>query len=82
MLEFDRNAAGAAVRRIRVERGLSQEVLSGLAGMARSHLAMVEAGRKQPNFESIWRLANALGMEPSQLVKRIEEETECRAKEK
>ena len=82
MLEFDRNAAGAVVRRIRVERGLSQEVLSGLAGMARSHLARVEAGRKQPNFESIWRLANALGMEPSQLVKRIEEETECRAKEK
>ncbi len=81
-MDFDRNAAGAVIRGLRVKRGLSQEVLSGLAGMARSHLAMVEAGRKQPNFESIWRLANALGLPPHRLVRLIEEETARRAQEK
>jgi transcriptional regulator with XRE-family HTH domain len=51
-------------------------VLSGLAGMARSHLAMVENGDKQANFETLWRIANALDIKPHELVQRIEEEIE------
>ena len=42
--------------------------------LARSHLAMIENGDKQPNFETIWRLANAFGLYPHELVKLIEEE--------
>ena len=61
MLEFDKQAVGQAIRRLRKERGLSQEVVSSFAGLARSHLAMIENGDKQPNFETIWRLANAFG---------------------
>ena len=38
MIEFDREAAGRVIRRLRQEKGLSQEVLSGFAGLARSHL--------------------------------------------
>ena len=76
MVEYDRMAVAAAVRRLRKERGLSQEVLSGLAGMARSHLAMIENGSKQANFETLWKLANALGMRPSQMVALIELEIE------
>ena len=63
-----------AIRRLRKERGLSQEVVSSFAGLARSHLAMIENGDKQPNFETIWRLANAFGLYPHELVKLIEEE--------
>lgn len=76
MIEFDRNATGIVVRRIRKQKNLSQEVVSGLAGMARSHLAMIENGDKQANFETVWRLANALDMKPHDLVRRIEEEAE------
>ena len=76
MIEFDRNAVGRVVRRLRRERGRSQEVLSGLAGMARSHLAMIENGDKQANFETLWRLANALDMMPHELVAKIEQEIE------
>lgn len=74
MLEFDKQAVGQAIRRLRKERGLSQEVVSSFASLARSHLAMIENGDKQPNFETIWRLANAFGLYPHELVKLIEEE--------
>lgn len=75
MIDFERRAVGLVIRQLRMERRLSQEVLSGLAGIARSHLAMIEGGSKQPNFETVWRLANALNMRPHELVLRIEEKT-------
>ena len=76
MIEFNRLAAGKVVRRLRKQRKLSQEIFSGLAGLARSHLAMIENGDKQPNFETVWRIANAFGMRPYELVRIIEEEAE------
>ena len=72
MIEFNRLAAGKVIRRLRTERNLSQEVFSGFAGIARSHLAMIERGSKQANFETIWRIANAFHMPPHELVKQIE----------
>lgn len=75
-MQFDNGAVGRTIRKLRLKRRLSQEVLSGLAGIARTHLTMIENGTKQPNFETIWKLALALDMQPHQLVQRIEEETE------
>ena len=43
-MEFVEGSAGKVIRNLRVRKGLTQEVLSGLAGMARSHLAMIESG--------------------------------------
>lgn len=74
MVEYNRYAVGRVIRRLRKERGQSQELLSGLTGMARSHLAMIENGDKQANFETLWRLSNALDIMPHELVQYIEEE--------
>lgn len=63
---------GETIRNLRKKRGVSQEVLSGLAGIARTHLTMIENGQKKPNLETIWRLAEALDMRPSELVAQIE----------
>ncbi len=38
---------------------------------------MIETGAKQANFETIWKIAQALDMRPSELVERIEKETGC-----
>lgn len=76
MAEYDKYAVGRAVRRLRKEKGLSQEVFSGLAGLARSHLAMIESGKKQANLETVWRIANALDIRPGELVSKIEKEAE------
>lgn len=75
-MQFDNNAVGQTIRSLRKEKQLSQDVLSGLAGIARSHLSMIENGSKQANFETIWRIALALNMRPSELVKRIEQKLE------
>jgi len=74
MLEFNNDAIGTTIRRFRKGKGLSQEVLSSFAGLARSHLAMIETGNKKPNFETIWRIAIALEMLPHELVEAIEKE--------
>lgn len=72
-MNFDHKAAGQTIAALRTEKGLAQEVLSGLAGIARSHLSMIETGTKQANFETLWKLAAALDLRPSQLVEKIEE---------
>ena len=62
------------IRRQRLQKGMTQELLSGLAGIARTHLTMIENGSKQPNFETVWKIALALDMSPSQLVALMEAE--------
>jgi len=76
MIGWNAQATGKVIRLERQKAHMSQEVLSGLAGIARSHLSMIENGGKQANFCTIWRIAQALDMKPSELVRRIEEYTE------
>ncbi len=75
-MQFDNKALGRTIRRLRLEHGYSQDVLSGLAGIARTHLTMIENGSKQPNFETVWKIALALGMRPSAFVTQMEWEIE------
>ena len=35
---------------------------------------MIESGTKKPNFETIWRIANAFDLPPHTLVRLVEEE--------
>lgn len=79
-MQFDNSAVGKTIRVLRKEKGLSQDVLSGLAGIARTHLTMIENGSKQANFETLWRLATALGLRPSELVAQIERRIEVSEK--
>lgn len=72
-MQYQQSAVGETIRRLRMEKNMSQELLSGLAGIARTHLSMIETGRKQANFETIWRLALALELRPSELVAKIEQ---------
>ncbi len=71
-MTYDNAMTGQVIHEIRKKRGMSQEVLSGLAGIARSHLAMIENGTKNPNVDTLWRIADALGMSMSQLISKVE----------
>ena len=57
---------------LRNEKGISQDVLSGFAGIARTHLTMIENGQKSANFETLCKIAEALELKPSELVQIIE----------
>lgn len=70
---YDYKVTGTVISRLRKERGLSQEVLSGLAGISRSHLAMIENGKKNANVNTLWCISDALQMPLSQLFELIEQ---------
>lgn len=74
-MRFDNGCVGQTIRRLRIRKGMTQDLLSALAGIARTHLTMIESGSKHPNFETIWRIAVALDMKPSELVSEIENDT-------
>jgi XRE family transcriptional regulator, regulator of sulfur utilization len=66
-------AFGAVVRARRLEIGLSQEALSSLASVERSHMGKIERGEHLPNLVLILRLAQALKIRPGELVDATED---------
>ena len=70
---LDANRIGAAIQACREEKGLSQEVVSGLAGIGRTHLSAIERGKRKPTLETIFKIAEALDIPPHMLVHRIED---------
>ncbi len=71
-LQFDNETPGKTIRRLRIQKGMSQELLSGFAGIARSHLSMIENAKKSPSLETMCKIALALDMLPSELIQEIE----------
>lgn len=62
-------ALGEAIRRLRTEKGLSQEKLALLAGADRSHFGRIERGDNEIAFLLLVRIADALGVKLEQLMK-------------
>ena len=73
-MPFDRKAFGITISRLRLRKGLTQERMSGLAGIARSHLVALENGEKTVRLDTLCRIADALEIRPSELIRRYEEE--------
>ena len=65
---WENNIVGQTIRSVRKAKGMSQEVLSGFAGIARTHLTMIECGTKQANFSTICKIAEAFDMRPSEAL--------------
>ena len=64
---------GNAIKEKRNKLGLSQEVVSRFADIGRTHLSSIERGERKPTLETFVRLAFALKMSPSELMKYLEE---------
>lgn len=67
---------GAAVRRERQRAGLSASELARAAGLAKSTLSQLEAGSGNPAIETLWLLANALGVSVATLLEAPRAEVE------
>ena len=67
---------GKAIQEFRENKGLSQEVLSGLAGIGRTHLSAIERGVRRPTLDTFFRIAEALQIKPSTMVAVIEQTIE------
>lgn len=65
-------AFGEVLRELRNQRGLSQEALSFACERHRTYVSILERGLNSPSLSTIWMLADALGVKPSEIVRRVE----------
>ena len=63
---------GNVLRELREKTGRSQEVVSGLADIGRTHLSALERGERSPTLDTLFKPAAALYLTPSEIVRRIE----------
>ena len=63
---------GELVRRLRLEKGLSQERLAELCGMHRNYVGTVERAERTPSIVAADNLAKALGTTLSSMFSELE----------
>ena len=68
---------GRVIQRLRRAKGMSQEVLSGLAGLDRTHYSKIERGLRSPTIDTLFNIAQALDMAPHEIVSAIEKALEA-----
>lgn len=63
---------GAAIKRCRIERGMSRKDLQEATGRSYPYLSEIEAGKKAPSTEVLGEISAALGMEMHELIETAE----------
>jgi len=69
-------ALGREIKKAREVLQKSQEALAFEAGIHRTYVSLIERGKKSPTLAVIVRLAKALDIKPSELLRRVEVEFE------
>lgn len=75
---LDSIIVGQVIQRFREQKKQSQELVSGFAGIGRTHLSAIERGERKPTLETFFKIADALGVKASVLMAAIEEEIDKR----
>ena len=65
---------GSHIRKLRTEKGFSQEKFALHIGMDRTYYAYVEAGKRNISIINIQKIANGLDISLSKMFEGIEEE--------
>jgi len=61
---------GRNVKRLRLERGLTQEEVAHRVGIVNSYFGEIERGRRHPTLAVLGRIADALDVQLEQLLQR------------
>ena len=69
---LDPKIVGKAIASFRKRKKISQEVLSGLSVIGRTHLSAIERGERKPTLETLYRISCALGVSMCDIVAEIE----------
>lgn len=69
---LDSKIVGSVIAEFRKRKGVSQEVLSGLSDIGRTHLSAIERGERKPTLETLYRICIALDVKMSEIIIEIE----------
>ena len=64
---------GIVLRELREAAGLTQEQLGFDSDLRRTFISVLELGQQQPSLTTVFKLASALGISASDMVRRVEE---------
>ena len=59
---------GERIKKIRLEKGMTQKEVAEKCGLFDSTIRKYESGRQNPKIETVEKIANALGVETSELL--------------
>ncbi|HVF53481.1 MAG TPA: helix-turn-helix transcriptional regulator [Actinomycetota bacterium] len=65
-------AFGEVLRELRVDHQLSQEELALACDRHRTYISLLERGENSPSLRTLLRLATALDVMPSEILRRVE----------
>jgi transcriptional regulator with XRE-family HTH domain len=64
-------AFGKLIRKLRRERGVGQDQFAQEAGINRSHVSLIELGKRNVELETIVKLARGLELTPAELLRKL-----------
>jgi transcriptional regulator with XRE-family HTH domain len=63
---------GEVLREIRQDNNISQEKLAEYCDLDRTYISLLERGLRQPTISTIFKLATALHITPSEFIERVQ----------
>jgi transcriptional regulator with XRE-family HTH domain len=72
---------GRNIAILRKRRGLTQEKLAEKTGLSQNFIARLETGSKNPSIETIEAIANAIGCDIEEIVRKDPDNTNIRTKD-
>lgn len=69
--DLDSICFGLIVKRLRLQRGMQVQQLAEAAGMNRVHIGVIERGGNSPNLRSFIAISQALGADPTEILREI-----------
>ncbi len=74
VLAVDSAISGRVIAKYRKNKKMTQEVLSGLCGINRTHLSAIERGLRSPTLATFIRICYAMGVEATTVISEIEKQ--------
>jgi transcriptional regulator with XRE-family HTH domain len=69
-----RKAFGVTLKKLRIEKSLSQQALADYSELDRSYVSGLENGKYQPTLFVLYKVAECLEIEPEQFLALVNEE--------
>jgi transcriptional regulator with XRE-family HTH domain len=65
---------GEVIKRLRKEKGISQDALALKTGLHLNSISLFERGLNQPTLKTVFVIAEAFEMKPEELIRRVSED--------